>query len=179
MKGAWITTVILLLGVGSGFCQSRQGSAGICMSGFLTGKADIEVEYAFGSHWSASAGSGVGFTRLYNGKSEIEKIHEDEFGFVEFPTTKADEFYTGCLQCRYWTRESLNGPFISTGLRFGSGTGIDCTIGAGYRMHIWRGLAAGAEYKARILSSITAGRLDPKGIRIWINYTFQIKDRYE
>ena len=65
------------------------------------------------------------------------------------------------------------GPYLSAGLKYGSGGGLDWTVGAGYRIPIWRSIYAGAEYRTGIMQTLKTGRFGTEGIRIYLNCTFK------
>ena len=179
MRRAWIAAVCLMAASWSGFCQDRYCTAGICVSGFIRGSAEMHVEYAFGKHWSAAAETSLGYSRLLKGRSTLEKEHDSEFIFDEFPMMTAAEMFTEYVQIRYWTREASGGAYLSSGLRYGSANGLDWTVGAGYRMNIWKGVSAGAEYRTNIIHTLKTGQYGAEGIRIYLNYTFGKTGRHE
>lgn len=173
MKRALIAAICLLAASGSGSCQDKGCAAGICVSGFITGRAEIQIEHAFGKHWSAAAEASLGFSRIIKESSTLEKAHDSEFSFKEFPKMTASELFTEHLLIRYWTRESSRGPYLSAGLKYGSGSGLDWTVGAGYRIPIWRSIYAGAEYRTGIMQTLKTGRFGTEGIRIYLNCTLK------
>lgn len=179
MRGAWIAAICLLAVSWSGFCQGKHCTAGICVSGFVWGRAEIQVEYAFGKHWSAAAETGLGFSRMLKGRSTLEKEHDMEFSFNEFTKMTVAELFTEYLQGRYWIQETSRGVYLSAGLRYGSGGGLDWTVGAGYRMNIWKGVSAGLEYRTGITQALKTGRFEAEGIRIYLNYTFERTGKHE
>ena len=171
MRGAWIAAICLLATYDCGFCQDRRCTVGVCVSGFITGCAEIQIEHAFGKHWSAAAEACLGFSRLFKENDMLEKGHDSEFSFEELPHMRATELFTEYIQGRYWISDNSRGAYLSAGLRYGSANGLDWTVGAGYRMNIWKGVSAGAEYRTGIIKAINTGNLSTDGIRIYLNYT--------
>lgn len=162
----------MLLALSDGFSQERRCSFGINLYGLVKGSACIHSGYAFSDHWSVSSDMSLGYSRFEKEKSDIEAEHDGEFTAGTPELSKPPDLITEHISFRYWIQQTMKGLFLSTGIRYGSWTGVDYTLGIGYEISIWKGLHITAGYTYALKNMSTDNDVGTEGIGICLCYTF-------
>ena len=145
---------------------------GVDIYEFVKGNLEINSGYAFAENWSIASDISIGYARLKREKDDIGSIHESEFKDRHPELTRPPNLLTEHIAIRYWPHTALTGTFISTGIRYGSSTGIDYTLGIGYDMTIWKNMHMAAGYISALKNMVTDSCPVMDGIEICLYCTF-------
>ena len=156
-------------------CQNRRIGTDLlgCMC-FET--ARISIDCGFAPRWSAGADACINMNVLKRHDDTLVSEHNEGLSVQE--ETEARTFLSGdCFQeigfhIGYWPDETFKGCFISIGGKIQDRHGPDMTLGIGYSIRIWKGLAAEAAYRFGIREAYKEGRLPISGIKAGVYYVF-------
>ena len=162
----------MFLALHDGFSQERRCWLGINLYGLVKGSAVIHSGYAFSDHWSVSSDMSLGYSRFEKEKSDIEAEHDSEFTDNTHELSKPPDLIAEHISFRYWIQQAMKGLFLATGIRYGSGTGLDYTLGIGYEIPVWKGLHMTAGYTYALMNMSTDNDVRTEGIGICLCYTF-------
>lgn len=153
MKVAYSILLCLLITAADLFSQERKAYIGVGLYGLVRGSIDIHSGYAFAEHWSLASDISFSYAWLKRVKSETESVHDSEFTEDDIGIAEPVDLTYEHISFRFWPQKAHAGPYISTGIIHRSGTGMDCTLGIGYAMPIWKSLHLIAGYDL-VLSSM-------------------------
>lgn len=139
----------------------------------VRGTASLCVSCGFADRWSADAGASLDLTRLKSSVSDEENRHAAAFATgPEVPPSPKD-FHILSMSVKYWPSGRFREWFISAGLENGDLTGPDITAGAGYAIHIGKGVGIIISYGIGIRKCVRKDIDAASGISISISYNFR------
>lgn len=167
MKRIYAITFILFMGIS--VPAQHKGAIGTDL-GKMIGNSIINISagYGFASRWSATWHTEINTEPFCKEADQEHEEHKEEF--IE-PQERRETTYRNSLSVEYWTYTTYEGFFLKTGCR--CGTDLECIIGAGYFIPIWRGMKAILSYENDILASLRGGKPTGTGITIGIYWIIQ------
>ena len=162
--------VAILSALLTGVCSyaQHQSAIGIDISSAIkTRQIEVSGSYGFGKKWSASY-SGDFQIRIPGKETDMEyEEHVSEFNAsieYDFPL---DNHH---IAVEYWTEQAYEGLYLQIGCRCNNDIQVDCTVGAGFCIHIWKGLSVTLSYMKDLMGSFKAGAPTGKGANITLNW---------
>ena len=134
----------------------------------------IHISHAISDHWTIEAGAGLCLANAARTKTEDERRHEEE-GFQDTASNKirtCTDMNIGEIQAVYWPSKTYEGILLMVGCSVGNHSGTDMSIGAGYSIKIWRGLAVRLFSNMKTIASCKAGRAEGELVTLGISYKF-------
>lgn len=149
----------------------EQSAVGLDITSIVrSGSLKAGICHCFLPGWSAAACAELDFRTLADMPDSVEKTHYGEFGEDGWPYVNAS--YTMSISVQHWPDTFCRGAFISAGMIWKQGTGLDMTAGAGYAVRIWKGLTLYGAYGLGILETCRNGKMTGNEISIGIGYMF-------
>lgn len=138
-----------------------------------SGTLKFQLGHAISDHWTLEAGAGVCLSKTGKRETEDERIHKDglESGEVELSDLKVD-MYSGFICATYWPTGTHKGFHINAGCCMRDHKDIDMTLGAGYCIRIWRGLALRIFSRLEVAASYKNGKAEGELLSLGIGYIF-------
>lgn len=162
----------MLMALSEGISQERFCCLGVNIYGLAKGKASIHSGLAFAGHWSISSDISIGYARFKRAGTDIGAVHDSEFSESEPEISRPPDLIAEHISFRYWINRAMQGAFLATGIRCGSTTGIDYTIGIGYEIPIWKRLHVTARYTYALKNMTTDRNTGLEGMDICLSCTF-------
>lgn len=164
------TFIIIILSAVGLVCKAQESCIGADLAAAARcGALHLMVGHAFGEKWSAGADAELDFSLIRKKMSAEESDHYGEAGSKSWPY--GDAAYSFGASVRYWPRRAFQGAFLSAGMSWSEGAGLDLCTGAGYMMRIWKGLAAGIAYEMNMLETYRHGTSGDE-IKLSLHYIF-------
>ncbi len=140
--------MIMLICIACAASADAAGKSGKSMAGIglseTGGKNGLKFSFshAVGEHWTAGASVSIYAAILTGHRKESEMYeHELEFSDIGDDTEKAGS-HSESILLQYWPRKAYEGIFLMAGGRHVNGKGMDCTLGIGCYLPLWKGLKA-------------------------------------
>ena len=152
-------------------CQEKDCMAGVGLTSFARGSAEIIFSHGFGRHWSVTAEASVSYIGLEKEKSLIEVEHSAEFT-SDITLPEDPDLHCERIRFNWWMTEVFNGFSLSAGVQSGSSTGPDIVTEAGYTLKIWKGLCISAGIRVPIMKGLRESGIGAHNIRAGIYYRF-------
>lgn len=172
MRVVFSVVISVILAAVDCLAQEADCCFGINLFGLAKGNLTIHSGYAFKEHWSLSSDISIGYSRLKKTKTDIEAVHDGEFVDSRPILSEPPDLMTEHIRLIYWPADAMSGTFLATGIRHGSSTGIDFTLGIGYVIPIWKGMRMTAAYTYALKSMTSGLEKGLNGIDIYLSYTF-------
>lgn len=134
----------------------------------------IHVSHAISDHWTIEAGAGLCLANAARIKTEDERRHEEE-GFQDTDSNEnrtCTDMNIGEIQAVYWPSKAYEGILLMAGCSVSDDSGTDLSIGAGYSIKIWRGLAVRLFCNIKTIASCKAGQAEGELVTLGISYRF-------
>lgn len=135
----------------------------------------ITAGHSFNPHWSIGADISLDMNvmKKYRNKTETEHIgtlsdNAQEISSEKFRRTFQDIF----IYVDYWPVTAFKGPHIYLGGIFQDRDRQDIILGAGYSIHIWKGLNADIMYGFGLIDTYKNKQMPVEGIRTCFYYDF-------
>ena len=151
-------------------CQSRRCMAGIDMTSLLNRHIDIQINYNFSRHWSASGETAFSFEGHSMDTSNREQEHKEEFSTANHTYDYPSPDQASML-FHYWPKEVFKGISIAFGVQ-ATYKSIHPLAQVGYTFHIWKGISLSSSLRAIFDGSSKDTVTSTDNIRIGINYAF-------
>lgn len=164
------TILIIILSAFGLACQAQESGIGADLTAAARkGALRVTLAHAIGERWSAGADAELDFSLLRERMSAEEAGHYGEVGTGSWPY--GEGAYRLGASVQYWPERALHGVFLSAGMSWSEGAGLDMTAGAGYHVRIWKGLGAGIAYEMDLLKTYRYG-VSGDEIKIVLSYLF-------
>lgn len=152
-------------------CQERACMAGVGLTSFLRGSAEISISYSYSRHWSVRGEASISYEGLTRRKTSVEVEHNGEFANT---SSLHNDRSTHCesILFGYWPSEAFRGFSLSAGVQSCFGNGTEIITEAGYTFRIWKGICMSMGIRIPILTGIRNGNINAENIRAEINYRF-------
>lgn len=162
------------LGQPAGKSNSRIGidlTAGLC---FRT--AGLMASHSFRPGWSAGFEVALDMSLIEKPVSNIDSEHretvEDGYWNTHAGNRFRDSFLELSIHVDYWTSEAFKGLHFCIGGIIKDRGWPDFLLGAGYTIHIWKGLSADIMYRFGIIETYIAKQPPLEGIKAGLYYAF-------
>ena len=143
----------------SGYAQERRNASGSYELSLDLGAAVYQgcgvfcFGYSFSDRWSAEAGFSMDFSNPSPDTQSEEYIHKMEF--APHPATEKQEIFRSTIEIglRFWESDTRCGTYAYGGCIADFHGQVATSLGAGYRIGIWKGLNTDLMYRKIINSS--------------------------
>ena len=151
-------------------CRPHTCMAGLDMTSFLNRHIDIQINYSFSRHWSASGETAIAFKGQSMSLSHLEQEHKEEFATSSYIYDSNSPNHTGML-IYYWPKEAFKGISLAFGVQ-ATYRSIHPLAQVGYTFPIWNGISISSSLRAIFDSTAKGTVTSTDNIRIGINYAF-------
>lgn len=166
MKRISVIFAALLMGT---YCLAQHRTAiGTDLGPMIrSGILNLSAGYGFKERWSVTWNTGIGMgNHMKDGDTEYD-AHLSEF---DMPRESRKQIKESCISIQYWFDRTFDGAYLETGCRSGTDIVADCMIGAGYCIHIWKGLTAVLSYESDLLASLQEEKPTGSGLSIGLRW---------
>lgn len=147
--------------------KSRKSMAGIDMIA-AGGKKDLRFSFghAVGKHWTAGAAVSV-YTGTVTGNEKGSEMYEHELEFSDIIDDKEESMeasHSETVLMQFWPRKTYEGMFLMIGGRYMNGDGLECILGIGCYLTLWKGLKAAVSIETGLKHAVGNSRLTGLGL---------------
>lgn len=139
-----LTLLILLAGISCNCRNIPKNMAGLEIGTAIRNRC-MKISFCHGltERWSVGGTVSFNIRRLGPGKTDEMKDHENEFiGAEGITMTKEHISDSESVVMQFWPMALFEGMFIMAGGRHTQEYGLDCVLGIGYLLPVWKGLSA-------------------------------------
>ena len=139
-----LTLLILLAGISCNCRNIPKNMAGLEIGTAIRNRC-MKISFCHGltERWSVGGTVSFNIRRLGPGKTDEMKDHENEFiGTEEITMTVEQISDSESVVMQFWPMALFEGMFIMAGGRHTQEYGLDCVLGIGYLLPVWKGLSA-------------------------------------
>ena len=163
-----ISVIIAALLIGTCCTAQHRAAIGTDLGSMIrNGIMNLSAGYGFKERWSVTWKTGIGIGNYT--KDEDSEYNEHLSEFVT-PRKSRKLIKENCISIQYWFDKAYDGAYLETGCRSGTDIEADCTIGAGYCIHIWKGLTAVLSYETDLLDSFNEDKPTGPGLSIGLRW---------
>lgn len=175
-----ILTVALLLSCLISLSQERYNDerygnmAGIMVSSGIDSR-EIKLAFCHGiaERWSIGAAVCMDMDYLKVERSDELTEHANQFDVpADDDGMSTHHIFSETVMMQFWTRKMLEGMFLMMGGRHIHDEGMDCTIGIGYVLPVWKGLSAILSLENDLIRSIGNKTFKDSRAEVGLSYKF-------
>lgn len=122
--------------------------------------------HAVGKHWTAGAAVSV-YTGTVTGNGKGSEMYEHELEFSDIIDDKEESMeasHSETVLMQFWPRKTYEGMFLMIGGRYMNGDGLECILGIGCYLTLWKGLKAAVSIETGLKHAVGNSRLTGLGL---------------